>query len=1116
MNLFLKFFVYLVLLMYSAKGLSRIINYKSGFNLQQVFYSSISKLRMQSDKYTVLADNSNVEKPILDDRSYRLIKLNSNDLHVLIINDASTDKAAASLDVNVGSFADKNYQVPGLAHFCEHLLFMGTSKYPEENEYSSYLSKHSGHSNAYTAAEHTNYYFELSSDYLEGALDRFSQFFISPLFSKSCKDREIKAVDSENKKNLQNDMWRFYQLDKLTSNPQHPYNGFSTGNYETLHEEPTSQGLNVRDILLDFYKNHYSSNLMSLVILGKEDLDTLTSWAIDKFSEVPNSNLPRPNYNGELIYNPDHLGKIIKAKPIMDSNKLELSFMVPSDQEANWDSKPASYYSHLLGHESSGSILHYLKQKGWVNELSAGNMKVCQGNSIFVLEFDLTPNGLKNWEAIVVNVFEYLKLVLNGEPKLWLWEELSNMSTINFKFKQKQRAAQTVSKMSNSLYKFTEGSYIPPQYLLSSSILREFKSQEIKEYGSFLNPDNFRILLTSQSLPDLDKSEHWYGTQYSYESISNNLKDQIQSAETNENFHYPIPNEFIPKDFTVSKPKLENPLPHPYLIEDNNKFQVWYKQDDQFQIPKGAIEIVLHLANANTSCKSSIYTMLLSQLIDDELNEIVYYASMVGISFTINHWRDGLLIRVSGYNDKLPVLLEQILQKLITFKPKEDRFEVFKFKLNQEFKNFGFEVPYSQIGTHFLTLLNDKTYPYDLKIDTLNKEINFGELLEFSTNKIWEQGVFGEVLIQGNFNDTKAFEISRAIQGHFTEFKTIRDSQEEINEIVKLKTHIVPSNQRIRYEVALQDKNNINSCIEYFIQISDSFDDVRLRVLTDLLGTVIHEPCFNQLRTKEQLGYVVFSGTRLTRTTLGFRILIQSERSSEYLEYRIEEFINQFDKFVKKGLTDENFAKFKQALKDKKLTKLKNLSEEVSKFWNSIISGYYDFQEREKHVEVLESITKDEFIKFYNDYISADSNFSSRIIVHLKSPSVPKLEKLKLLHSSINNYIYRNEFSISSDVLDSLIEANADDVAKLVEVLTNAIAEKKENNVSNKDRLKSDLSETINRELTTPVPPQYPSGKLVENVDQFKSTYPVGDIPRPVEPLSNFYYSKQPEDHAHL
>lgn len=1099
--------------MYSVKGLSRIISYNSGIKLQNLFYSSSSKLKMHSDKYTILADNSNIEKPVLDDRSYRFIKLNSNDLHVLIINDASTDKSAASLDVNVGSFADKNYQVPGLAHFCEHLLFMGTSKYPEENEYSSYLAKHSGHSNAYTAAEHTNYYFELSSDYLEGALDRFSQFFISPLFSKSCKDREIRAVDSENKKNLQNDMWRFYQLDKLTSNPKHPYNGFSTGNYKTLHEEPTDQGLNVRDILLDFYKNHYSSNLMSLVILGKEDLDTLTSWAIEKFSDIPNSNLERPNYNGELIYDSKNLGKIIKAKPIMDTHKLELSFMIPSDQEANWDSKPASYYSHLLGHESSGSILHFLKQKGWVNELSAGNMKVCQGNSIFVLEFDLTPKGLENWNAIVLNVFEYLKLILSEDPKLWLWEELSNMSTINFKFKQKQRAAQTVSKMSSTLYKFTESAFIPPQYLLSSSILREFNSNEIKEYGSYLNPNNFRVLLTSQSLPDLKESERWYGTQYSYESIPSDLIQSIQNVLANDNFHYPIPNDFIPDDFSVSQPKLENPLQHPFLIEDNNKFQVWYKQDDQFQIPKGAIEIVLHMPNANNSCKSSIYTMLLGNLIDDELNEIVYYASLVGISFSIHHWRDGFLMKVSGYNDKLSVLLQQILQKLISFKPKKDRFDVFKFKLNQEFKNFGYEVPYSQIGTHFLTLLNDKTYTYDMKIDTLNKEVNFDEFVQFAEN-IWDLGLFGEVLIHGNFNDTKAFEISKSIQDNFADFKPIGDGQEEINEIVKLKTHVVPSNERLRYEVTLEDKNNINSCIEYFIQVSDSFEDVRLRVLTDLLGTIIHEPCFNQLRTKEQLGYVVFSGTRLTRTTLGFRILVQSERSSEYLEYRIEEFLEQFGKFVKADLTDDNFSKFKQALKDKKLTKLKNLSEEVTKFWNSIINGYYDFQEREKHVKVLDTITKDEFIKFYDDYVSTHST-SAKVIVHLKSSSVPVLDEQKLLHSAVNNFIYRNGFTINSDSLDSLIETK-EGVAKIVDLLVDEISKVKENHIDDVNKLKSEALSVINRDLASPVPAGYPTGKLIENVDKFKAEYPTGDIPRPVEPLSNFYYSKQHEDHAHL
>ena len=121
-----------------------------------------------------------------------------------------------------------------------HLLFMGTKKYPIENAYSQYLSAHSGSSNAYTGATSTNYYFEVGakaaedaeSSPLYGALDRFAQFFIDPLFLPSTLDRELRAVDSENKKNLQSDQWRLHQLEKSLSNPNHPYCHFSTGNFE--------------------------------------------------------------------------------------------------------------------------------------------------------------------------------------------------------------------------------------------------------------------------------------------------------------------------------------------------------------------------------------------------------------------------------------------------------------------------------------------------------------------------------------------------------------------------------------------------------------------------------------------------------------------------------------------------------------------------------------------------------------------------------------------------------------------------------------------------------------------------------------------------------------------
>lgn len=67
-----------------------------------------------------------LEKPLLDDRSYRVIQL-PNKLEALLVHDAETDKAAAAMDVNVGSFSDPE-DLQGLAHGLEHMLFMGTEK----------------------------------------------------------------------------------------------------------------------------------------------------------------------------------------------------------------------------------------------------------------------------------------------------------------------------------------------------------------------------------------------------------------------------------------------------------------------------------------------------------------------------------------------------------------------------------------------------------------------------------------------------------------------------------------------------------------------------------------------------------------------------------------------------------------------------------------------------------------------------------------------------------------------------------------------------------------------------------------------------------------------------
>ncbi|CAJ1396756.1 unnamed protein product [Effrenium voratum] len=173
-----------------------------------------------------------VRAPPSDPRSYKVLQL-ENGLQVLLASDPTASTSAAALTVRCGTFQDPKDTL-GLAHFHEHMLFLGTEKFPKEDEYSKYLSENGGDSNAFTMAEFTTYYFKVSSPHLGGALERFAEFFISPTFDPSGIEREMKAVDSESTNYSTEDGWRLLQVLKATSADQHPFNRFEVGNLTTL------------------------------------------------------------------------------------------------------------------------------------------------------------------------------------------------------------------------------------------------------------------------------------------------------------------------------------------------------------------------------------------------------------------------------------------------------------------------------------------------------------------------------------------------------------------------------------------------------------------------------------------------------------------------------------------------------------------------------------------------------------------------------------------------------------------------------------------------------------------------------------------------------------------
>ena len=113
--------------------------------------------------YKLIQLDNGLKALLISDTTYDLKKLDQEELEVengITNSKTGLKKSAASLSIEVGSYSDPN-DLQGLAHFLEHMVFMGSKKYPAENEFDKFISEHGGSSNAYTADETTNFHFAI-------------------------------------------------------------------------------------------------------------------------------------------------------------------------------------------------------------------------------------------------------------------------------------------------------------------------------------------------------------------------------------------------------------------------------------------------------------------------------------------------------------------------------------------------------------------------------------------------------------------------------------------------------------------------------------------------------------------------------------------------------------------------------------------------------------------------------------------------------------------------------------------------------------------------------------------------------------------------------------------
>lgn len=272
-----------------------------------------------------------------------------------------------------------------------------------------------------------------------------------------------------------------------------------------------------------------------------------------------------------------------------------------------------------------------------------------------------------------------------------------------------------------------------------------------------------------------------------------------------------------------------------------------------------------------------------------------------------------------------------------------------------------------------------------------------------------------EALAHGNVTKADAKKMLDIVQD-ILKPKTLLPSQ-----LTSHRSVLLTAGSKYVYQRQVSDRENVNSALEYYAQVGN-VTEIPRRARLSLLAQIAQEPCFDQLRTKEQLGYLVFSGLRKQTGSMGLRFIIQSERDTVYLENRVEEFLVKLRQLIH-DMSEEEYKSQVQSLISKKQEKDKNLGQEGGKYWAHIHSGYYEFDQVETDVRELQTISKSSLLEFVDKYIMPSSAEARKISVHLQSQKVPKKDNPKVNIESLHTCLTSQGVTrLSIDDLRTAIE----------------------------------------------------------------------------------------------
>jgi protease-3 len=885
----------------------------------------MSPLANAVDTSTFTINNTVITKSPNDNREYQFITLN-NGLEVLLISDLDLENSAVSLSVPVGSMHNPDSQL-GLAHYLEHMLFLGSERYPVINEYSKFMTQNGGYTNAYTSQDSTVYGFEVNDDAFDEALDRLGDVMRAPLLDEKYADKERHTVNAEHKTYYDNDMRKLYALQRYTLNPDHPMARFSTGDLTTLVDK---KGSKLQDELVRFFNENYSANTMKVALTSPRSIESLQKVASSFLGQIPNKNVTKPIVLAPLLTDKE-LAIKVEMKPTADIKLLQVNFLVPSVKD-EYMYQPGAYISRLLGSDHKGGLSDNLIKAGLVDSVMAGfYAQQSELYSSFSLQFKLTDKGIESQPQIMATLFAFIELIKKeGVNEIQFNEQKSNLDR-RFEFLTKQSGFNYVMGLAANMQLYPAKDILYYPYRLDA-----FNAKFIEQLLTYLSPENSRLFLLAPNAKGGTAIPYYKG-EYAVEKIA--LKQQQQWLEDARSIQLvlPVNNIWLPEDLSLAKAQHRGEAT---ALINQEGHSVWFAQSGQLEEPKGSLKLQLNSDIADQSAQNRVSMNLLLAMLKKQFAELNFVTQEAGLLFSISQ-SNGLLISTSGYSDKQDRLLLDVLSHIKAAEFSEQSLQLAKEEVKRSLNNKGKMKALDFAFSGFRQVVrqpawSDKTLLAEIDALTVKEVVLFRDQI-FNTSTL-------RLLALGNFSESQVLALDKQI----TKQATVQ--AKPFYDIKRLEADVKQGALNYPLQSEMQDDALA------MVYLSDMQGDQALAT-AELLNKLVQPAFYDQIRTQEQLSYSPFTASFNVNEAVAFGFFTQSSAASNSeLEKRFNQFLVDFKNKLA-ATTEDKFSKLKAAHIANYNAKPSSLNAEFGYLTNQWLSMKKNINSKPDYVASLAKVT---------------------------------------------------------------------------------------------------------------------------------------------------------------